>query len=192
MGKGGPPPRDETAAPAGQRLRRLGGPNGHVDMRPRPAGIAALFCCCLALSAGCTRRASGPPFGYSAHPYTHAQIQAMLGTFPNPGPNMDNVVRDASGNLVEPPDGDAAFATELVLFEPGRPAAIVEGSDPREALGLPDYGTNIWEPPHALSLGNGGMIVLRLVGEPLVDRPGPDLFVFEAGPSREAVSVETW
>lgn len=155
-------------------------------MTPR---ALSLFVFALAVAPiGCAK-AHGP-FGYSRHPYTHAQIQALLGNFPNPGPNVDALVRDAAGNSVEAPRERAAYWTELVAFEPGRPAAIIEASNPREALGMPNYTASILEPPRALSLGNGGSIVLKLVGDPLVDLPGPDLFVFESGPSREAVSIE--
>jgi outer membrane protein OmpA-like peptidoglycan-associated protein len=155
-------------------------------MSTRTLGLLGLL---VSLSPVACAKAHGP-FGYSRHPYTHAQIQALLGNWPNPGPNVDDVVRDLSGAPVDPPRDPAAYAMELVVFEPGRPAAIIEASNPREALGMPNYSANIWEPPHAVSLGNGGAIVFKLVGDPLVDLPGPDLFVFESGPSREAVSVE--
>ena len=155
-------------------------------MTSRSLGLLGLL---VSLSPAACAKAHGP-FGYPPHPYTHAQIQAMLGNFPNPGPNIDDVVRDGAGNPVDPPREVSAYAVELVVFEPGRPAAIIEASDPREALGKPNYTANIWEPPRAVSLGNGGAIVLKLVGDPLVDLPGPDLFVFESGPSREAVTIE--
>ena len=155
-------------------------------MTSRTLGTLGLL---IALAPIACSKAHGP-FGYPPHPYTHAQIQALLGNFPNPGPNIDDVVRDRDGNPVEPPRELAAYAFELVVFEPGRPAAIIEASDPREALGLPNYSADIREPPHAVSLGNGGAIVFKLVGDPLVDLPGPDLFVFESGPSREAVTIE--
>lgn len=158
----------------------------------RLVGTVCLGTVCLGtacLGTGCGQ-ARGTPFGYSHHPLTPAQIQALLGDYPNPGPNISSIMRDTAGNIVAPPLDWRAFASELVIFEPGRPQAILEGSNPREALGMPNYTTNIWEPPHAVSLGNGGAIVLKLVGDPLMDVPGPDLFVFESGPSPEAVSIE--
>lgn len=155
-------------------------------MNPRIAGLAALLLPSVWLGCG----HSHGPFGYSHHPFTAAQIEAMLGDYPNPGPNISSLMHDTAGNLVVAPVDRAAFATVLVSFDPGKPAAIVEASNPREALGIPDYTTNEREPPHALSLGNGGSIVLQLVGEPLMDVAGPDIFVFEAGPSRESVSVD--
>lgn len=154
-------------------------------MTSRALGLLALLACTA--HAGCGRPHG--PFGFSRHPYTAKQLERMLGDWPNPGPNIDHVVRDASGNTVAAPADRAAYAVELVRFEQGRPPAIIEGSDPREALGMPNYTANIWEPPRSVSLGNGGAIVLRLTGDPLVDAPGPDLFVFESGPSREAVEV---
>lgn len=155
-------------------------------MTSRALGLLVLLAC--AAPAGCGR--SQGPFGFTPHPYTPKQLEKMLGDWPNPGPNVDPVIRDASGQPVAAPSDRAAYAVELVLFEPGRPPAIIEDSNPREALGMPNYTSNIWEPPRALSLGNGGAIVLRLAGDPLMDGPGPDLFVFESGPSREAVEVE--
>lgn len=155
-------------------------------MTPRVSGLLLLLAC--AAPFGCAR--SGAPFGFSPHPYTQKQLERMLGDHPNPGPNIDSAVRDTAGNKVVPPTDRAAYAVELVVFEPGRPPALIEGSNPREALGMPNYTANIWEPSHAVSLGNGGAIVLRLTGDPLMDTPGPDLFVFESGPSREAVEVE--
>lgn len=147
--------------------------------------VMAAFLC---TQFGCTR--SHGPFGFSRHPLSHRQIEAMLGDFPNPGPNTSNTMRDAAGNVVRPPADFAAYTSRLVVFEPGYPPALIEGSDPREALGKPNYTDNIREPPHAVSLGNGGAIVLELAGDPLMDVPGPELFVFESGPSPEAVEVE--
>lgn len=149
--------------------------------------------CAFALLAGgavgCGRAHAGGVYGFAPHPYSAGQIERMLGDWPNPGPNLDAMVRDAAGKAVSAPADRAAYAVELVEFTPGDPPALVEGSNPREALGTPDYTSNIREPPHSVSLGNGGAIVLRLVGDPLMDVPGPDLFVFEAGPSPEAVEV---
>jgi OOP family OmpA-OmpF porin len=153
-------------------------------MTSRGLGLLVLLAC----AAGCGRPQG--PFGFSHHPYSAKQLEKMLGDWPNPGPNVDAFVRDAAGNAVPPPMDRAAYAVELVIFEQGRPPAIIEGSNPREALGMPNYSSNIWEPPRAVSLGNGGAIVLRLTGDPLMDTPGPDLFVFESGPSREAVEVQ--
>lgn len=154
-------------------------------MSPRAAAPILLLAC--GALCGCARPRG--PYGLAKHPYTQKQLEVMLGDWPNPGPNVDSAVRDAAGKVVAPPADLAAYAVELVAFLPGRPPAIIEGSNPGEALGMPNYTSSIREPPRALSLGNGGAIVLRLTGDPLMDRPGPDLFVFEAGPSREAVEV---
>ncbi len=159
--------------------------------RPRSATRLALASAVALASLGSAAcgRAHGV-FGFSAHPFAVPQLEKMLGDWPNPGPNPETVVRDAAGNSVAAPTDRGAYAARLVAFVPGRPPAIIEASHPREALGLPDHTANIREPPHAVSLGNGGSITLELTGSPLGDSPGPDLFVFEAGPSREAVSVE--
>ncbi len=179
-----------------QAFAEATGPSEHTVMTPRRQTSSHAFLRChlglggalLLAGLGCSK-AHGP-FGYSHHPYAHPQIETMLGDFPNPGPNVLTLMRDQTGAIVVPPKEPEPYAMELVAFEPGRPAAIVEGSDPREALGLPNYSTNEREMPHALSLGNGGVLTLKLLGDPLIDQPGPDLFVFEAGPSPEAVAVE--
>jgi outer membrane protein OmpA-like peptidoglycan-associated protein len=44
--------------------------------------------------------------------------------------------------------------------------------------------------PRAVSLGNGGSITLGFAKGVLVDGPGPDLFIFEIGPSVEALLVD--
>ncbi len=154
----------------------------------RPSAPALLLALASLASLGCGR--SHGVFGFSAHPYTVPQLEVMLGDWPNPGANPETVVRDAAGQIVAAPADRGAYAARLVAFSPGRPPAIIEASHPLEALGTPDHTANIREPPHAVSLGNGGSITLELAGDPMGDAPGPDLFVFEAGPSREAVTVE--
>lgn len=154
-------------------------------MNTRAACLVPLVA--AAALAGCHSRGV---FGYSSHPYTPPQLEVLLGDFPNPGPNATDILRDTSGRIVTPPADRAAYATELVAFEPGNPRAIIEGSNPREALGLPDYTTNNRQPSHAVSLGAGGSITLKLVGDPLMDVDGPDLFVFEVALSREPIAVE--
>jgi outer membrane protein OmpA-like peptidoglycan-associated protein len=78
----------------------------------------------------------------------------------------------------------------VVAYEVGVPAPLPEGQDPRMALGPPDYTPDRWALPRAVSLGNGGSITLAFGEGALIDGDGPDLFIWEIGPSVEAVSVE--
>jgi outer membrane protein OmpA-like peptidoglycan-associated protein len=61
-------------------------------------------------------------------------------------------------------------------------------ADPRTALGPPDYVVDEQALPRAVSLGNGGTLVLRFGGAGLGDAPGPDLFVYEIG-APEALEI---
>lgn len=118
------------------------------------------------------------------------ELVRLLGDFPTPGPNASNEIRDVSGAIVAFPAERARFADEVVSYVVGEPAPIPEAQEPRTALGAPDYRADKWEPPRSVSLGNGGSLTLRWTRGALVDGEGPDLFVFEIGPSMEAVRVE--
>jgi len=98
------------------------------------------------------------------------------------------------------PAGAVSFADEVVAYTVGAPAPRdARFAEPKTTLGPPDYDarTNLKE-PHTLSLGCGGSLVVRFVDNALVDVPGPDLYVFEAGPAIEptelAISTDgvTW
>jgi outer membrane protein OmpA-like peptidoglycan-associated protein len=166
----------------------------------RPFLLPALTLASALLAISCVGRgASGrSDMGRPYVPPTDRQLQLLLGDFPNPGPNASTAFKDASGSVVAFPGGPSAFADELVAYRPGSPEPIPEGEDPRTALGPPDYVADIWQPPRAVSLGNGGSLTLRFTDNALVDVDGPDLFLFEIGPNPEAVYVdvsadgETW
>ena len=84
----------------------------------------------------------------------------------------------------------AHFADRVVAYEVGSPEPVPEGQDPRTALGPPDYVADKWSRPRAVSLGNGGSITLAFGEGALIDGDGPDLFIWEIGPSLEATTVE--
>lgn len=123
-------------------------------------------------------------------PLSDQQLQHVLGKFPSPGANARSEIHDAEGNLVPYPAGLSTFADQVVAYEVGIPEPLPEGEDPKTALGPPDYTVNVWEKPHAVSLGNGGSITLRFSQRAFADVDGPDLFIFEIGPSVEAMNVE--
>jgi outer membrane protein OmpA-like peptidoglycan-associated protein len=113
-------------------------------------------------------------------PKSDAQLQRELGMFPTLGPSHSGF---------ESVPADLGYAVEVIRYEPGVPAPIPEGMAPSEALGRPDYVVDISRRPRCVSLGNGGWMVLRFGGAGLSDVPGPDLFVWEVGPSKEGMTI---
>lgn len=108
---------------------------------------------------------------------------------------------DSRGKKVEFPLGDASFADEVIAFDNGKPPAREsKWSDPQLVLGKPNYvARNAARlPPAAVTLGCGGVLTVRFTDNALVDVPGPDLFVFEAGPAVEPTGLsisadgQTW
>ena len=153
-------------------------------MRPSQA----LACVTILLAAGgfgCAGRGA-----LDASAASDEDLEALLGDFPTPGPNASDEIHDASGAVVSLPKERATFASRVVSYTVGAPSPIPEGQDPRAALGPPDYVPNKREKPRAVSLGNGGSIVLEFNQGVLVDGPGPDVFIFEIGPNVEAMEVD--
>ncbi|MCA9780303.1 MAG: hypothetical protein KC800_26440, partial [Candidatus Eremiobacteraeota bacterium] len=90
-------------------------------------------------------------------------------------------------DIITFPNGAASFADRVVDFQVGSPAP----SDPSyydasTALGVPSgsKGTD------NCSLGRGGVLTLEFVDNRLVDVGGPDLFIFEDGPSVERTLID--
>jgi OOP family OmpA-OmpF porin len=117
------------------------------------------------------------------------QLWRELGSHATPGPSVSQAIHDTHGAPVDFPVGRLAYAEEVIEYEVGGPAPIPEGQHPREALGPPDYAPDPARLPRAVSLGNGGFITLRFAEGALTDGEGPDLFVFEIGPSMEGMQV---
>ena len=140
--------------------------------------LVALAACAPALD---------PPCAPATPPPTESEIIAGLPSYQSPGPNVTAGLRDSTGQTVSLPGG-LAYATAVVTFEPGSPAPTPDAADPLSALGPPDYAVDTQAPPRAVSVGNGGTLVLRFDGPGLGDTPGPDLFVFEIG-APEATEV---
>ncbi len=145
----------------------------------------------LALAlAGCTAGRHGAIDASRFVPLSDEELELRLGTYPNPGPSVSQNIVDGAGRVVPFPAARAHFADEVVDYRMGYPAPLPEGQDPRMALGPPDYTTNDRQLPRAVTLGNGGSLTLHFSSGALVDGDGPDLFIFEVGPSLEAMHVD--
>src|ERR1043166_5735490 len=95
---------------------------------------------------------------------------------------------DYRHHTVHFPLGDRSFADEVVSYAMGHPEPKPENArDPHAALGPPDY----IDKNHSgfVSLGCGGVLVLRFTDNALIDVPGPDPWGFEARPSIEQTTV---
>jgi OmpA-OmpF porin, OOP family len=151
-----------------------------MHLRPLVASFPLLFAC------GCHGALDGSRFV----PASDRQLEQLLGDFPSPGPSVSSEVHDAAGNVVAFPRERAHFASRVVAYEVGSPAPLPEGQDPRTALGPPDYAPDRWARPRAVSLGRGGALTLAFDEGALLDGDGPDLFIWEIGPSVEAMNVD--
>ena len=82
---------------------------------------------------------------------------------------------------VEFPLGAISFADEAVSFTPGEQTGAPYNIK-NNALNVPDK--------NHVSLGNGGILVVKFTDNFLVDTDGDDLYVFEYGDRVEAFKVE--
>ncbi|MGL4598818.1 MAG: OmpA family protein [Bacteroidia bacterium] len=85
---------------------------------------------------------------------------------------------DGHGGQVQIKMGDLAFADELIYNRAGTPAPITSASNPKIALGKPDFDGFTGG---FLSLGCGGEVILKFTDNALINIPGDDLYVFEMG-----------
>lgn len=92
------------------------------------------------------------------------------------------------GEPIYMPIGKISFADRVVDFKKGDPYASEEFSNPEEALGEPNY--THYRVPRYVSLGCGGQITLEFTDNGFVDMEGPDIYVWEVGPSEESFQFE--
>ena len=96
---------------------------------------------------------------------------------------------DSHGSEVVFPQGDVSFVDEVVSYQAGDPAPLkAKHRNPSNALGVPDYQHNTGE--GYLSLGCGGVLVVKFNDNALTDIQGPDLHVFEVGTAIEPTMLE--
>ncbi len=86
------------------------------------------------------------------------------------------------------PLGKISFADKVVSFNIGNPHSREEFSNPAEALGEPNY--THYKVPRYVSLGCGGQLTLEFTDNGFIDMEGPDIYVWEVGPSEEDFLIE--
>lgn len=86
------------------------------------------------------------------------------------------------------PHGAASFADRVVNFTPGDPPAEPDFCQPESTLGVRNY-TYQKDAKKFTSFGKGGEIILEFVDNRLVDVSGDDLYIFEIGPTVEAMFI---
>lgn len=98
---------------------------------------------------------------------------------------------DSRGKRVHFPLGERSFADEVVSFKIGNRPPGKEWTDPRLSLGPPNYVDSVRDrkSPTHLTLGCAGSVILRFADNVLVDVEGPDLYIFEVGPSVESTAL---
>jgi len=92
------------------------------------------------------------------------------------------------GEPIYMPLGKISFADRVVEFIQGNPKALIDFTDPTEALGEPNYVH--YRVPRYVSLGCGGQLTLEFTDNGFIDMEGPDLYVWEVGPSEESFQFE--
>ena len=93
---------------------------------------------------------------------------------------------DGHGGKVFLPLGDLSFADEVIRFTKGDPAALELSSNPSAAISLPDFdGAD----KGFVSLGCGGMLILKFTNNALINIEGPDLYIFEMGKYIESTEL---
>ena len=96
---------------------------------------------------------------------------------------------DSHGSEVVFPQGDISFIDEIVSYRAGDPAPLkAKHRKSSNALGVPDYQHRTGD--GYLSLGCGGVLVVKFNDNVLTDIQGPDLHVFEVGTAIEPTQLE--
>lgn len=98
------------------------------------------------------------------------------------------VYTSGEGESIYMPLGEISFADRVVSYNKGKPSPLKEYTNPREALGEPDYVN--YRVPRYVSLGCYGSIVLEFTDNGFIDMEGDDLYVWEVGPSEEGFQLE--
>ncbi len=92
------------------------------------------------------------------------------------------------GEPIYMPIGKISFADKVIDFKQGIPDASKDFTDPMQSLGEPNYIH--YKVARYVSLGCGGQLTLEFTDNGFVDMEGPDLYVWEVGPSVESFQFE--
>lgn len=92
------------------------------------------------------------------------------------------------GEPIYMPIGKISFADKVVEFKQGNQRAAKDFTDPTQSLGEPNYIH--YKVARYVSLGCGGQLTLEFTDNGFVDMEGPDLYVWEVGPSVESFQFE--
>lgn len=96
---------------------------------------------------------------------------------------------DGHGSEVLFPQGDISFADEVIYYRAGDPAPLkAKHRQTSNALSIPDYQHRTGD--GYLSLGCGGVLVIKFNNNALIDIQGPDLHIFEVGTAIEPTQLE--
>jgi OmpA-OmpF porin, OOP family len=93
---------------------------------------------------------------------------------------------DGARGSVTLPQGDRSFADVVIGYTPGTGTIAATATDPKKALGAPDFSGAVTDGSF-VSLGCDGVLILQFADNALVDLEGPDLYVFEVGPRVEGM-----
>ena len=96
--------------------------------------------------------------------------------------------RTKKGQPIYIPLGKIAFVDRIITFKEGQPKAEEKYRDPLQALGQPNYVH--YKVPNFVSLGCGGQLIVEFTDNGFIDLEGPDLYIFEVGPSVESFKLD--
>jgi len=94
----------------------------------------------------------------------------------------------SDGTRVYFPLGKISFADTVLKFRMGFPRPLTKYRDSSQCLSKPNYMK--YSSPDFVSLGCKGDIIVGFTDNGFMNLKGPDLYVFEVGPSRERTLVE--
>jgi len=96
---------------------------------------------------------------------------------------------DHNGVRLFVPKGKISFADEAVYFNPGLPwKSKTRERNKSFVLNEPDVKENVAE-RNDLSLGCGGVLIVKFIDNVLIDSKGDDIFIFEVGERNEPVKI---
>ena len=101
----------------------------------------------------------------------------------------EKVYFDSHNNKVSLSQGEKSFVDKFISKVEGRPGARGKCTNAHHALGEPDYDGNPRNQSTFFSLGCGGEAIFQFRDNGLVNVKGPDLYIFEIGPSIEPTDI---